>query len=315
MTHLILKLTALLLPIALLIASLTNIQMLTLLTSRATSRLPRIFTPRRAMSTSTFHLDPAIFNATLYTQVTDTWLPGVDLRGEDLDYGVLKRWFMLNGNERDAFDGQCRARFAHALEAIGPDKLATPSAQPFLDEIERVARTGDGGQAAWTALSLTLLLDQIPRNIYRSEAGLRKVYTHYDAISYALSRTLLSDASPVPRVDLHPQWRHSGAHRLWFYLPLMHSELIEAHDFLAGKIEEATQDAEASEQELKATKMFIDGQVKAEKEHRDILDRFGRYPHRNAALGRVSTEEEKRFLSEGGKTFGVRTDTEKKDGA
>jgi len=300
MTHQTLKLLALLLPIALLISSLTtNIQMLTSLTAQTASRLPRTFPYRRAMST--FQLDPNIFNPTLYKRVTDVWLPGVDLIGEELDYSVLKRWFMLKSDERDAFDGLCRENFAHALNAIGPDKLHPPTAQPFLDEIESVRRQGDDSQAAWTALSLTLLLDQMPRNLYRTEADLKKVYTHYDEISYALSRNLLSSE---PRVDLHPQWRHSAAHRLWFYMPLMHSEDIEAHHLLDEILEEATKEAKASDG-LKGTKMFIEGQVKAENEHRDVLDKFGRYPHRNAALGRVSTAEEKKYMEEGGATFGV----------
>ena len=260
---------------------------------------------------SSFKLDRNIFNPTLYKQLTDVWLPGVDLGGEELPESVLKRWFMLSGDERHAFDGICRDKFAHALDAIGPDKLPEPTAQPFLDEIEDVARNdsksesdSNASQAAWTALSLTLLLDQIPRNVYRTDAGLRNVYTHYDGISYALSRTLLSPTSPVPRVDLHPQWRNSAAHRLWLYMPLMHSEHIEAHHLLDKILDEAANECEALEGH-KATKMFLQGQLKAEREHRVILDRFGRYPHRNGALGRPSTEEEKKFLEQGGATFGV----------
>jgi uncharacterized protein (DUF924 family) len=258
-------------------------------------------------STSTFKLDAAIFNASLYKQLTDVWLPGIDLRGEELDMGVMKRWFMSSAEERVAFDGLCRDRFAHALDAIGPRHLTEPTAQPFLDEIERVAQNdaqAGGAQAAWTALSLTLLLDQIPRNIYRTDVGLPKVYTHYDAISYNLSRALLSPTSTVPRVDLHPQWRHSAAHRLWFYMPLMHSEDIEAHDFIDELLNEAANEAAALEGH-NATKTFLDGQIKAEESHREILERFGRYPHRNGALTRPSTEEEIKFLREGGATFGV----------
>jgi uncharacterized protein (DUF924 family) len=262
---------------------------------------------------STFRLDAAVFNASLYKQLTDIWLPGVDLRGEELDTGVLTRWFMASTNERAAFDGLCRARFAHALDAIGPGHLTEPTAQPFLDEIERAAhndaQTGEA-QAAWTALSLTLLLDQIPRNIYRTDAGLRKVYTHYDTISYKLSCALLSPSSPVPRVDLHPQWRHSAAHRLWFYMPLMHSEDVQAHDLIDEILTEATNEAQMLEGH-NATKAFLEGQIKAEKSHREIIDRFGRYPHRNGALGRPSTEEEIKFLSEGGATFGVAQEKER----
>jgi uncharacterized protein (DUF924 family) len=284
-------------------SSLTSIPKLTSSAARTASYL---FSHRRVMSTSTsaFKLDANVFNATLYKQLTDVWLPGVDLRGEELDFSVLKRWFMASGDERIAFDGLCRSSFGHALEAVGPDHLPEPSAQPFVDEIERVARESDDAQAAWTALSLMLLLDQIPRNIYRTDEGLRKVYSHYDEISYALSRRLLSSNAPVPRVDLHPQWRNSAVHRLWFYMPLMHSEESEPHNYLDEILSEAGKELEVLEGH-QGSKTFLEGQLKAEREHRDILDRFGRYPHRNSALGRPSTEEEKRFLEEGGATFGV----------
>ncbi|KAF2831811.1 DUF924-domain-containing protein, partial [Ophiobolus disseminans] len=299
MAHRTLLLLALV-PIALLTLQLIiapPFQMLTSLTARTASRLPRIFRLTRANSTmpSSFTLDPAIFNPTLYTQITNIWLPGVDLRGEALPHDVLKRWFMLTGAERDAFDSTCRAHFAHALDAIGPHVFSPPTAQPFIDEIDSKL---DAGDAAWTALSLTLLLDQIPRNVYRTDEGLRKVYTHYDSMAYALSQTLL--ARPT-RPDTHPQWRQSAAHRLWFYLPLMHSENLGAHNLLDKILVEATQDCERAE----GSKGFVAAQVKAEKEHRAILERFGRYPHRNRALGRGSTGEEGVFLREGGATFGV----------
>lgn len=250
---------------------------------------------------STFRLDPSIFNATLYKQVTDVWLPGIDLRGEELDFSVIKRWFAGSVDERAAFDGTCREKFEHALEAIGPNHVSEPTAEPFLDEVKR---SGDESQAAWTALSLTLLLDQMPRNIYRTDEGLRKVYSHYDRMSYALAQSIVSSKS---RVDLHPQWRNSAAHRMWFYMPLMHSEDMEAHRLVDEILAEATEEMGQLEGH-QASKTFLQKQVEAEAEHRAILDRFGRYPHRNGALGRVSTEEEKRFLEEGGATFGVAQD-------
>jgi uncharacterized protein (DUF924 family) len=286
----------------LLISSLTSIPKL-LSPARTASYL---FSHRRAMSTSppAFKLDANIFNATLYKQLTDVWLSGVDMRGEELDHSVLKRWFVASKEEGIAFDGLCRSYFAHALEAIGPDQLPEPTAQPFLDEIERVSCEEDDTQAAWTALSLTLLLDQIPRNIYRTDEGLRKVYNHYDKMAYALSQKLLSSSPPVPRVDLHPQWRHATAYRLWFNLPLMHSEESEAHDYIDKMLSEVGAELETLEGH-NGSKIFLDAQLKAEKDHRDILNRFGRYPHRNGALGRSSTNEEKKFLEEGGATFGV----------
>jgi uncharacterized protein (DUF924 family) len=256
---------------------------------------------------STFTLDKNIFNPTLYKQVTDVWLQGIDLNGEDLGESNLKNWFTGNKQEKFAFDAICRNNFAHALEAIGPKKLPEPTAQPFLDEIRDVARndsSANGLEAAWTALSLTLLLDQIPRNIYRTDAGLYDIYTHYDVISYALARAVLSPSAPIPRVDLHPQWRHSAAHVCWFYIPLMHSEIAEAHDFFDAIMSEYAKEVESLEGHG-ATKMFLKDEIRSEREHRAILDRFGRYPHRNGALGRQSTAEEISFLAEGGATFGV----------
>lgn len=256
---------------------------------------------------STFALDRNIFNPTLYKQVTDVWLQKIDLKGEELGENNLKNWFTGNKQEKLAFDSICRDNFAHALEAIGPKKLPEPTAQPFLDEIRDVARndsSADGSNAAWTALSLTLLLDQIPRNVYRTEAGLYEIYTHYDAISYSLARAVLSSSSPLPRPDQHPQWRHSAAHVFWFYMPLMHSESTVAHDFFDEIMGEYSKEVVSLEGHS-ASKMIVKEELRAEREHRAILDKFGRYPHRNRALGRESTAEERRFLAEGGATFGV----------
>jgi uncharacterized protein (DUF924 family) len=280
-----------------------------MLTRLACQTAPHILRPQlhlgRAMST--FELDKTIFNPTLYKELTDVWLGGVDLKGEELPDEALKRWFRGTPDEQIVFDALCRAKFAPALESIGPDKMPKSTAQPFVDEIQEVARNdscGNGSQAAWTALSLTILLDQIPRNIYRTGTGLRNVYVHYDTLSYALIRALFSPSSPIPRPNQHLQWRHSFAHVLWFHLPLVHSENIEAHDLLDGIQREFAQDMEKSEG-LKASKFFLGPAMEEEAKHRAILERFGRYPHRNQAVGRQSTEEERKFLDEGGDTFGV----------
>jgi uncharacterized protein (DUF924 family) len=279
----------------------TNPQMLTRLAARVGTRTFH----RCAMST--FTLDKNVFNPTLYKQVTDVWLSGVDIQGHEMNEDVMRRWFMGTPEERLTFDSVCRDYFAHALEAIGPEKLPNPTAEPFLRQVRDIARQdedGNGSQAAWTTLSMALLLDQMPRNIFRTNAGLVNVYTHYDKIAYALVRTLLSSASPIPRPDLHPQWCNSAAHRMWFYLPLTHSEDIEAHNMLDKIVAQFSKDTEKLEGHA-ATKKFLQANMNSEREHREVLNRFGRYPHRNTALGRKSTEEEERFLKEGGATFGV----------
>lgn len=257
-------------------------------------------THKRTMSNA-FTLNPTIFHEALYKRVTDLWLPNIDTSGRSLDMSTAKRWFGLGtAVEKRAFDAECTDAFVQALESIGPAKFPEASAQPFVDELLRVPVQ----DTAWTALSLVLLLDQIPRNIYRSNVGLRSVYTHYDKMSYVLACTLLSSDSPVPRPDTSPLFQRSAAHRCWFYMPLVHSEEIAAHELLNAELAYFASELQAL-QDVEGSKVFLENQVKSEKEHRAILDRFGRYPHRNNALGRESTAQEIRFLEEGGATFGV----------
>jgi uncharacterized protein (DUF924 family) len=256
---------------------------------------------------SSFALDRSIFTPALYQKVTDVWLAGVNPNGEEFNMAVAKKWFMGTQEERLALDKQCSDNFGQALEAIGPAKLTPPTAKPFLDQLKEIAQkdtNGDGSEAASTALSIAILLDQMPRNIFRTNEGLVKVYNHYDRISQDFIRTLFSPTSPIPRPDQHPQWRNSTAHRMWFYMVLCHSEDIEVHKQLDGLLEDLQRDLN-KQPGCAGSKALLEGQLKAEREHREILDRFGRYPHRNGALGRESTEEELKFMSEGGATFGV----------
>ncbi len=75
-----------------------------------------------------------------------------------------------------------------------------------------------------TALGLLLLLDQMPRNIFRAKQAV--IYNHYDRPARAVLFCLLRRE---PRADLHPIVRYSPPFRQWFYLPLMHSERLEDH--------------------------------------------------------------------------------------
>ena len=280
-----------------------------------TRPLFRIATRYLALSTTSLHvramssftLDRNVFTPALYRKVQDVWLRGVDPSGEEVNMDVVRRWFMGTPEERLTFDKTCSDNFLHALEIIGPTKPSTPIADAFLDQLSEIAQNdsqGDGAEAASAALSIAILLDQMPRNIFRSNEGLVKVYTHYDKISQAFIRTLFSAKSPIPRPDQHPLWRHSTAHRMWFYMPLCHSEDVEDHKQMDGLLLDLQRDLDG-QAGCAGSKQLIESQFKAEREHREIIDRFGRYPHRNGALGRESSEEEVKFMSEGGATFGV----------
>jgi uncharacterized protein (DUF924 family) len=126
------------------------------------------------------------------------------------------------------------------------------------------------GATAQGALALVLLLDQFPRNAFR---GSPRMYAT-DAQARAAA-----DAAIAAGHDLavDPQLRP------FFYLPFMHSEELP-------DLERCVALTEA-----------IGGEHRGfARHHRDIVARFGRFPHRNAVLGRPSSEQEQRFLAEGG---------------
>jgi uncharacterized protein (DUF924 family) len=125
------------------------------------------------------------------------------------------------------------------------------------------------------ALALLILLDQFPRNIWRGSAH---------AFATDASARAVADAAVARGFDLQvePQLRP------FFYLPFEHSERIEDQD-RAVTLCQALRDAAGDEGTLKWALL-----------HRDIIARFGRFPHRNRVFGRATTTEEQAFLDGGG---------------
>ena len=149
----------------------------------------------------------------------------------------------------------------------------------------------EGELQHWTtdtrnALALVLVLDQFPRNIYRNTA---RAY-HYDAAGLDLALKIIDQGL---NSDLHP------IEQSFLFLPLQHSETI-VEQTRAGQLYE-TLAAQSPDPYLESAKNSLD----YAKRHCDIIRRFGRFPHRNAILGRDSTEAEIEFLASGGDTFGV----------
>lgn len=126
-------------------------------------------------------------------------------------------------------------------------------------------------QSAEGALALLILLDQFPRNMFR---GLPRAFA-----SDALARAVAAGAI-VRGFDSQVE----PAMRQFFYVPFEHSENL-ADQERGVALYKAAGDADG----LKWAEL-----------HADIIRRFGRFPHRNAALGRVTTPEEQAFLDGGG---------------
>jgi uncharacterized protein (DUF924 family) len=81
----------------------------------------------------------------------------------------------------------------------------------------------------------------------------------------------------------------------------MHSEKLDDHRLFQKIAEETAEEVKDDEEASTALEMSI----KFEQMHVDIIEKFGRYPHRHECLGREPTEEEKKYLKGGGQTFGV----------
>lgn len=158
---------------------------------------------------------------------------------------------------------------------VKDDALDAAIRDRFLPAHEAAAR---GELWSWEdtpegSLALLLLLDQFPRNLFRGSA--HAFATDAPALSVA-------DRAIARSLDTMVE----GPLRQFFYLPLMHAEdlgaqrrCVAAFELLGAGFEENLKYAQA---------------------HLDIIERFGRFPHRNPALGRITTPEEQAFLDGGG---------------
>ena len=144
--------------------------------------------------------------------------------------------------------------------------------------VHHAAARGEHGAWARTAegaLALVLLFDQIPRNLYRGSGHAFAT----DPLARKAARAML-DAGQDQEVD--------AALCTFCYMPFMHSEDLADQDLSVRLFERhAADDPDRSNLEFALA-------------HRDIIRRFGRFPHRNPALGRVTTAEEQAFLDDGG---------------
>jgi len=129
------------------------------------------------------------------------------------------------------------------------------------------ARLDDWAETPEGALALVILFDQIPLNIYRG-----------DALCFA------TEAKSREIANLAIERRYDAQltddQKAFLYMPLMHSESIVDQDKAVALYEAAG----------------LAGNLKFAQHHRDIVHRFGRFPHRNRILGRQSTEAEQAYL-------------------
>lgn len=167
--------------------------------------------------------------------------------------------------------------------AARDEKIRT-TLEPLLE------RAAHGELASWAdspkrRLALILLYDQVPRNCYRGTAA-----------AFAFDREAL--ALSLEGLQLAADAALDPVERVFFYLPLEHAESMEAQDAGIAAFERLAAEAPAEVRD------FCVNCGRYAMKHRDIIEKFGRFPHRNRALGRASTEAEKEWLAAGGASFG-----------
>lgn len=131
-----------------------------------------------------------------------------------------------------------------------------------------------------------MLLDQFSRNIYR---GAPEAFSQ-DSLALGICKRGIEKGFDR---ELHP------VERIFFYMPFMHSEDLDVQKMsltLFSELERAFPTPPELSGMLSSSREFAE-------RHYEIIERFGRYPHRNGVLGRESTEEEIVFLKEPGSSF------------
>jgi len=185
---------------------------------------------------------------------------------KDDDVGVGESQSSLWWGQSAEADDRLSGRFGHAASAAAAGTLDHWTGSPR------------------GRLALILLIDQLPRVIHRGSPG---AFAQDEKARWIATQGISSGADRLLR----------PIERVFFYLPFEHSEdpadqlrSIELYRELAATVPEKWRGSFG---------FYLDFAIR----HRDIIDRFGRFPHRNAILGRESTAEELEFLKEPGSGF------------
>ena len=131
---------------------------------------------------------------------------------------------------------------------------------------------------------MLIVFDQFPHHIYRDQP--QAFATDPQALALCLEMIEADEDQLLTSIE-----------RVFLYLPLEHAESNEMQDQSVSLYEKLVREAPADERAL------FDDFLKYAQSHRDVVARFGRFPHRNEILGRASTAEEVEFLKQPGSRF------------
>jgi len=201
-----------------------------------------------------------------YKAILEFWFDGLDdLSILDTNSSQVKKWFIKD----EVFDLEIKNRFEGDLNKAKNGKCSAWE------------ETLDG------RLALIILFDQFSRNIYRNTLGMFE----NDFLALNLSLQMIESVADI---------KFSLIKRAFIYLPLMHSEDVKTQEISVGCYENLLKDAyKISPKNIS----YFQNTLDFAKKHFNIVRDFGRFPHRNVILGRVSTEKEEGFLRQPGSSF------------
>jgi len=186
---------------------------------------------------------------------------------------VLDFWFGTPGSEEFGRERKMWFRKNAAFDARLRERFGALLAEACAGELDAWCETPEG------ALALLIVLDQFSRNCHR---GTPHAFSADDK-ALGIARMMVASGADQRLPTLQ--------HRSFAYLPFEHAESAEAQRESLRLFGELAKDPEGEG--------YYDYAVR----HAKIIERFGRFPHRNAQLGRVSTDEEAAFLRERGSSF------------
>ena len=199
---------------------------------------------------------------------------------EDKKHELLEFWFGDDRDDAAVAKAQAGLWWGHRQETdeLLQARFGAAASAAAADVLDHWVGSPRG------RLALILLLDQLPRAIHRATPA---AFAQDPKARAVAERGLESGADRLLR----------PIERLFFYLPFEHSEDLAAQDRSVELYRELVTPVPPAHRETFAA--FVDYAVR----HRDVIKRFGRFPHRNLILGRESTPEEKEFLDQPGSSF------------
>lgn len=201
--------------------------------------------------------------------------------GNDSANEVLNFWFGRAGESAEAAKAQNLLWFRKSDDT---DQEITTRFLPLLTRLSE----GEAQQWADTSplvrLAVIIVLDQFSRNIFRND---KRAFA-FDELALKLAKDGLSAGEDKSLREVE---------RIFFYLPLEHSENLPDQTQCVGLFTDLAAASRPEFVELTASTLDYAHQ------HKVVIDRFGRFPHRNDVLGRASTPEELEYLSQPGSGF------------